>query len=281
MYFKKLNLVSLIVLCLLLMIPIPNFAQKRFSGTEGTQQLPPGTEVIKMARARTEPLGFKALKVYDNVKSKPFEENVKFSNQWIRSHINYYDKKAAPRYRVYVKDMIDGGGDVTLGMRGWLSDPQNVAWWDSTIRKLVGDDGYARVVALNAAFPAGSEDYRIVYGGTRRFDPKTSTMSLNGTPQKVELAIGLQTNETRDQSFERMTKLGDAVRQQIFNFYDAYAKRKVTAAQVSQFNESFIVAGGCAMANTAPNELDRTIRYLNALNHMAQTLDSLGFQVQR
>jgi len=272
MRYMKTSFATLLLVCLPLIAVSRSFAQR-------TQQ-PSGAEVVKMARARTEPLGFNALKVYEEIKSNPFEENVKVSNQWIRGHIDYYDGKATPQYRAYVKDMIDGGGDVTLGMRGWLSDPKNVSWWDSTIRGLVGEDGYARVVALNAAFPAGSEEYRLVYGGSRRFDSKTNTMSLNGTPQKVSAAISIRPNETHEALFERMTRLGDAVRQQVFSFYAAYAKGKTTPAQVGKFNESFIRAGGCAMSNTEARELARSIRYINALNQMTQTLNSLGFRVQ-
>ena len=229
MRYKKTSFVTLLLVCLPLIVVSRSYAQR-------TQQ-PSGAEVVKMARARNQPLGFAALKVYEGTKNKPFEENVKFSNQWIRSHIDYYDKRAKPEYRAYVKDMIDGGGDVTLGMRGWLSDPKNVSWWDNTIRGLVGEDGYARVVALNAAFPAGSEEYRIVYGGSRRFDPETNTMTLNGNPQKVSEAITVQPNETHEQLFERMTKLGDAVRRQVFNFYGALQGGRVTRQLGSEENQ--------------------------------------------
>src|SRR4051812_3912810 len=112
---KQIYLVPLIMLCMLSAIVTPTYAAQR----------PTGAEVIKIAQAKPEPLGFAALRNYENIKTKPFEENVKFSNRWIKSHIDYYDKKASPEYRAYVKDMIDGGGDVSFGMRRWLSDPQN------------------------------------------------------------------------------------------------------------------------------------------------------------
>jgi hypothetical protein len=38
-------------------------------------------------------------------------------------------------------------------------------------------------------------------------------------------------------------------------------------------------AGGCAMANTAANEVNRVKRYIHALNYMAHTLGELGFKV--
>jgi hypothetical protein len=60
--------------------------------------------------------------------------------------------------------MIDGGGEHGLGMRNWLTDTHNVAWWDNAVRQSVGDEGYARVVALNAAFAPGSKNYLLTYG---------------------------------------------------------------------------------------------------------------------
>ena len=265
---KHIYLVPLVLLCMLSVIVTPTRAAQR----------PSGAEVIKIAQAKSQPLGFAALRNYENLRTKPFEENIKFSNRWIKSHIDYYDKKASAEYRAYTKDMIDGGGDVSLGMRRWLTDPQNVAWWDNTIRKLVGDEGYARVVALNAAFPPGSENYRLTYGGTRRFDPKTNNMSLNGTSRKIN---GTVTTATGDQLFDRMVTRGDGVRQQMLSFYAAYAKGKVSAAQVKKFNEGVIIAGGCALSATEAKEADRSIRYMNAVNFMGAQLDSLGFPSKR
>src|SRR4051794_28497511 len=104
---KQSYLVPLVMLGMLSVIVTPTSAAQR----------PSGAEVIKIAQAKSEPLGFAALRNYENIKTKPFEENIKFSNRWIKGHIDFYDKKASAEYRAYTKDMIDGGGDVSLGMR--------------------------------------------------------------------------------------------------------------------------------------------------------------------
>jgi hypothetical protein len=270
MYSKTISRMALVSLCLPTWTVFAALAEKR----------PSGAEVIQIAQARSNPLGYGALKVYEKIKARPFKENVQFSNQWIKGHIDYYDHKASPAYRDYVKDMIDGGGDVSLGMRGWLSDPKNVAWWDNTIRKLVNDDGYNRVVALNGAFAPGSDDYRIVYGGSRKFNAATSTLSINGTPRKTS-AVAAGANESHDELFGRMVKRGDEVRRQMFDFYAAYAKGKVSAEQVKKFNESVIVAGGCALSATDAKETARSTRYLNAVNFMGTRMDSLGFPLKK
>jgi hypothetical protein len=244
---------------------------------------PSGAEVVKMVRAQAKPIGYEALAIYSRLRGAPFEQNVKFSNRWIESHITHYDKTKDAGYRAYVKDMIDGGGDVQLGMRSWLSDPKNVAWWDNAIRQSAGDEGYARVVALNAAFAPGSNDYRLTYGGTRLFDPNKGMMTLNGTSHPglsaPRMMLKYNPGANSDEMFAQMVKLGDRVRQQMFNFYDAYSKKRVSAEQVRAFNEGYMWAGGCALAATNANEADRVRRYVHALNYMANTLGELGFKV--
>ena len=268
---------SALPLCLMLVTLRQPFAQQ--------PRTPTGEEVTSQIRTRTAPLGYGALKILNEIKQKPFKENVQFSNQWIQGHIDHYDKSSNQEYRAYVKEMIDGGGDVELGMRKWLSDPGNVAWWDNAIRQNVGDQGYARVVALNAGFPSGSDDYRVTFGGFRRYDVNANTMSLNGTSRTggggVKGTVVAQSSATRDQRFAVLTKLGDAVRQQMFNFYDAFSKGKVSADQVKTFNEALVWGGGCAITDTDSFTTVRSERYLAALNHMANTMDALGYQVAR
>ena len=274
---RKIRLAFALLFCLSLAVVPTTSAQLR-------QAAPPsGAEVVKMARAEAKPIGYEALAIYSKLRGAPFQQNVQFSNRWIQSHISYYDKTQDAGYRAYVKDMIDGGGDVQLGMRSWLSDPKNVAWWDNAIRQSVGDEGYARVVALNAAFAPGSNDYRLTYGGTRLFDPAKAVMTLNGTSRPglsaPRMVLKHDSSANRDAMFAQMVKLGDRVRQQMFNFYDAYSKKRVSAEQVMAFNEAYMWAGGCALAATDANELNRVRRYVHALNYMANALGELGFKV--
>ncbi|MDT4895658.1 MAG: hypothetical protein QOH25_735 [Acidobacteriota bacterium] len=244
-------------------------------------QSPSGDQVVKTVRAQAKPIGYEALAIYMKLRSAPFQQNVQFSNRWIQSHISYYDKSRDAGYRAYVKDMIDGGGDVQLGMRSWLSDPKNVAWWDNAIRQSASDEGYARVVALNAAFAPGSNDYRLTYGGTRLYDSGKNMMSLNGTTRpglsSDRMTLKYDPRASNDEMFGRMIKFGDTVRQKMFNFYQAYADKKVTPEQVRAFNEAYILAGGCALAGTNALEANRVQRYVHALNFMSQELTRLGF----
>lgn len=279
MSVPKIRFAFVLLFCLTVIAAQTTSAQVR-----APQTAPSGDEVVKMARAQAKPIGYEALAIYSKLRVAPFQQNVQFSNRWIQSHITHYDKSRDTAYRAYVKDMIDGGGDVQLGMRSWLSDPRNVAWWDNAVRQSVGDEGYARVVALNAAFAPGSNDYRLTYGGTRLYDSDKAVMTLNGTARPAlgpdRIVLKHDPGANKDEMFARMVKLGDGVRQQMFSFYDAYGKKKVNAEQVRAFNEAYMLAGGCALAATDANEVNRLKRYVHALNYMANTLSGLGFKVQ-
>jgi hypothetical protein len=248
------------------------------------QQAPSGQALIRQAETRAEPLGYKAAQIFKRLKAQNFEKNIEVSNAWIRAQVKFFDEKATPAYRAAVVSMLEGGGDHGLGMRYWLTDQANVAWWDSNVRKAVGDEGYARVVALNEAFPAGSNEYALTYGYERKYDAATDTMDLNGFHSQ-----GLMKGNPRfkfspginvDQAFDELVKHGDVVRKQMYSFYDAYAAKKVKPAQVKAFNAAYVKAGGCAVAATSGKEEARAARYLNALNVMASALTELGFKAE-
>jgi hypothetical protein len=247
------------------------------------QQMPSGAALIKQAEEHPQPLGYKAAEIYQRLIAQDFAKNVEVSNGWIRAHLKFFDERAAPAYKAAVVSMLEGGGDHGLGMRHWLTDQKNAAWWDRAVKQVVGDDGYARIVALNEAFPAGSEDYVLTYGYDRKYDAAADAMELNGAhfdglmkqSPKFTFAPGAKV----DQTFEQLVKHGDDVRKQMYKFYEAYAAGKVTPAQVKTFNVAYVKAGGCALAATEEQEAIRAARYLNALNLMAKTLTELGFKV--
>jgi hypothetical protein len=247
-------------------------------------QVPTGAKLVQEAEARKAPLGQKAPEIYNKLVKQDFKKNVDTSNSWIRSQVEYFDKKADTSTKAALAHMTNGGGEHGLGMRQWLTDPQNVAWWDNTVRKTVGDEGYARIVALNAAFPPGSRDYILTYGYDRKYDPASDVMALNEatTPgimksgARFNFPAGVKTEDT----FVQLVKFGDPVRKQMFRFYQDYAAGKVTPDQVRKFNSAYVKAGGCAMAATEEQQMPRALRYLNALNLMAMTMDDLGYKVE-
>jgi len=241
-----------------------------------------GAMLIQEAESRPAPLGQKASAIYKQLQRQSFKKNVSTSNSWIRSQVAFFDKKADAATKDALEHMTNGGGEHGLGMRQWLIDPKNVAWWDNMVRKSVGDDGYARVVALNSAFAPGSKDYILTYGHTRKYDPAKDTMSLDDVSapgvMKSAARFNFTPNVKQGETFEQLVKFGDPVRKQMFRFYDDFAAGKVTAAQVKTFNAAYVMAGGCAMAATEEEQMPRALRYLNALNLMAKTMEELGYK---
>jgi hypothetical protein len=234
---------------------------------------PSGDTLIGQAMARVLPLGFGASTIYETLRAQKFENNVEFSNAWIKAQLAAFDA-ASPEFKAAVAPMIEGGGDHGLGMRNWLTDQANVAWWDNTVKAAVGEDGYARVVALNAAFPPGSQDYLLTYGYERKYDAGKNIMALNDLE-----APGMMKSVSAF-TFVELVKFGDPVRRRMFAFYDAFAAGNVTRSQVEAFNAAYVKAGGCAMAATEENQPVRAARYLNALILMSSTLNDLGFKAQ-
>lgn len=228
----------------------------------------------------TEPLGFRALETFDRISEKSFQGNVELSNKWILDQLAVY-KRASADYKERVKEMIQGSGDGGLGMGRWLTDPENVKYWDEAVRRHIGEEGYARIVALNTAFPPGSKDFQSTYGGVRRFESKDHTMRLNElkTPA-VPLAsapFALRRGSSTNEAFEQLTRFGDDTRRRMFKLYDAFSKGDVDQEKVVAFNRSYKFAGGCALANTDVVKEAIAQRYLNALNLMAVTLKKIGF----
>lgn len=237
-----------------------------------------------MFQPRTTPLGGDAVAIFARIKNNDFQKNIDFSNQWIKDQLSAIDKSNKSS-KTYVAEMVEGNREKgILGMRFWLTDEKNLATWDKTIQRNAGDEGYARVVALNAAFRPGSDEYHWVYGGVRTYDPKKNVMSLNkserlGVPQK-EVLVTFKEGATGEQRMDTLVKFGDAIRKQMFKFYEDFSNGKVTQEQVTRFNEAYIRAGGCAMAATQPETSPLATRYLNSLNLMATTLNKMGYKVE-
>jgi len=254
-------------------------------GTPATgQELPSGKEVVTSARALKSPLGVEAPRIFNEIKDRTFTRNVRFSNEWILNQVIAYEKVGATYKKSVAEMMEDGGIEGGLGMRSWLIDPDNEAFWNPTIRRLVGEKGYARVIALNGAFPPGSDDFQLTYGGVRRYDSKTNSLELNGVKfqdlDRKALLVVFPPKSPLDKKFEILVKYGDAIREQMFRFYEAFLAGKISEKQVSTFNEAYTLAGGCAVAATAPKSEIKAERYLYALNLMAKTLGDLGFKVE-
>lgn len=247
------------------------------------QEFRPGQDVVKAFQPRTTPLGNNAAAVFARIKGNGFQKNIDVSNQWIKAQLAAIDRSNRT-YKAYVAEMVEGDREKgILGMRSWLTDEKNLATWDKTVQRNAGDDGYARVVALNAAFPPGSDEYHWVYGGVRTYNPQTNMMTLNrseraGVPREKVL-VTFKEGATGEQRMDTLVKFGDAIRQQMFKFYQDYSDGKITQDQVTKFNEGYIWAGGCAMAATQPESAPLAFRYLNALNLMAVTLNDLGYKV--
>jgi len=246
-------------------------------GAPMPQALPAsGAERLQLVESIAVPVGYGALQIYAKLKNQPFASNVAFSNQWIRSQLAAYDK-APTDYQSDLREMIDGtkaeGG---LGMRQWLTDPKNVSWWDPTMRSVLGDAGYARVVSLNGAFPPGSREFQLVYGGTRLYDPATNSMMLNADkfPSVDQSAKAYKSGTP---AFKDFVRFGGRVEDQMFRFYSAYAAGKVDQSKVKAFNRAYGLAGGCALSLTEPESVIKSTRYANAVNYMSNALTKLGF----
>lgn len=244
---------------------------------------PSAEEVVKTLKDRKTPVGVEAAEVFEQLQKNSFEKNVEFSNQWIKDQLAAIDKTDKD-YQEYVAEMVDGPGDGALPMRRWLTDEKNVGTWDKNIQKLVGDDGYARVVAMNGAFKPGSEEFRLVYGGSRRYEPAKKAMMLNDSERAGErpekMLVSFKSDATMDEKMATLIKFGDGVRKQMLKFYDDFKKGDVTEEQVTTFNEAYAWTGGCALGATNTLTDSLANRYLVGLHNMAETLGELGYKVQ-
>ncbi|MEZ4888466.1 MAG: hypothetical protein R3E32_27310 [Chitinophagales bacterium] len=240
----------------------------------------------KMALKGEMPIGIEALDFYAKIKGNSFEKNVQFSNNWIESHVVYYEKTRDRKYKEYMKESIEGGGpEKGLGMRGWISDKKNVARWDKDVAATIGEDGYARLIALNAAFKPGSDShFKMIYGGERLYDQKNDQFLMNSRAMKdAKLQKDYVQFNSRKPSYDDMFKtllvFADKIRTQTFNFYADFRAGKVSEEQVATFNKAYVVVGGCAMASTDVMNDIKGLRYLKGLNYMAATLTELGYPV--
>lgn len=141
------------------------------------------------------------------------------------------------------------------------------------------------MIALNAAFPPGTEAFLLTYGGDRRYDSETNTLMFNGTKYQVvsrkAMTRTFDPALSLDQKFDVEVKFSDAIRQQMYRFYEAFYAGKISQQQVRRFNEAYVMAGGCALSATAPKSNLRADRYLYSMNLMANAMNKLGFSVQR
>ncbi len=240
----------------------------------------------KMALRGEQPIGIEALDYYAKIKKSSFDEKIAFSNGWIKSHVDYFDKTRDKKYKQYMSESIEGGGpEKGLGMRGWISDPKNVARWDKDVANTIGEDGYTRLIALNAAFKPGSDShFKMIYGGERLYDKRNNQFLMNKQVMKeAKLRKDYVQFKSRQPSYEEMFKtllvFADKIREQTFNFYTDYRAGKVSDKQVEAFNKAYVVVGGCAMASTDVLNDIKGLRYLKGLNYMAATLNELGYSV--
>lgn len=252
---------------LVLLITVPAIGQdSRVSGV---------TE--KFAANLKVPLGYDALRVLEVLNSQTFEQNIETSNKWIRAQLAAYHY-GDPNYQRQLSEMITGsyieGG---LGMANWLTDPSNAGVWDKKVRSAVGNAGYARVVALNEAFPPGSMDFCHIYGGERRHNSRTNKLILNVSGRST---VPMKSRLANPRKFDELLKFGDEVRVEMFNFYEAFKDGKVSQRQVKKFNATYTLVGGCAVAATdVANVLLN--RYAAGLNLFAKELGELGFPVKK
>lgn len=241
-----------------------------------------GSVLISKSESYERPLGVEAFTIYQVLKNQKFENNIAFSNAWIQGQLKAFDQSTDNTYKSALEPMVEGGHGHGIGMRNWLTDKKNVAWWDKMVRDNSSDEGYARVVALNAAFYPGSKQYLLTYGFNREFDPSSKVMMLNDTKftNDNKALFEFRPDSDKNNFFPQLVKFGDPVRQQMFSFYEAYSEGKVSPSDVSLFNKTYVKIGGCAMAATDVEEGPRAARYLNALNVMSITLDKLGFKIK-
>ena len=254
---------------------------------EPLPQKPTATEVLTWANSLPIPLGAEAFSVgiFDRLVEDSFENNIGFSNQWITDQIDFYDNQADDAYREYTTEIMEGSGDGGLGMRFWLTDEDNLAFWDNAVRRNAGERGYARIVALNAAFTPGSDAFRANYGGSRSYDPETNTILFNDqefpgvSSEEAIFELDIPSDPSEEELaelFKQTIRLGEPVRQQIFRLYEAFLQGEVTQEQISLFNETYVLTGGCAIAATDVQTEALVHRYLQSLNLMSQTLLEIG-----
>jgi hypothetical protein len=245
-------------------------------------------DLLKLTEKSVEPIGYQALAIYNERKTNSFADNIQFSNQWIVAQIKVYDESKDASYKEYNQEMIDGGGpEKALGVRNWLGDKENVAYWDNAVKNAIGEDGYAKLIALNAAFaPSDKSNYRLIYGGIRAFDAKTNTFSINGSKvfdsqKKLNTYVTLSPKRDGKDYFNTLMKLAHPVRDAVFQFYSDFQAGKVSADKVRAFNKAYLVVGGCAMASTdvMHNGL-KANRYLVGLRYFADALTELGYAVK-
>jgi len=237
-----------------------------------------GDTALKEARTITEPFGSESVKIFATIRKNSFEKNINISNQWIKDQISFYNK-SDDEYQLYLHEMMNGSGDGGLGMTKWLTDKDNLAYWDKAVRRNVGDEGYARIVALNGAFGIGDDSFRLGYGGSHRFDQKTNQVTLNKVTKfrGVRDLVGIDSSQSTNEKFDVLVEYGDKVRQRMFSLYDAWYAGKLSRDQVIQFNEAYVRAGACGMTNTDVVASDVAYRYAQTLSLMSTTLKELGF----
>lgn len=91
------------------------------SGQPAQERLRTGVAAIAEANRLPTPLGVEAIRFFDVIRDKSFEEMVKFSSKWIMDHIRFYDA-ANDFYKKYTSEMMLGGGpEGGQGMRAWLT----------------------------------------------------------------------------------------------------------------------------------------------------------------
>ncbi|PHN03965.1 hypothetical protein [Flavilitoribacter nigricans] len=261
-------------------------------GTEPPELTPTlatsSSEILSLAESVKEPIGIKALDIYEERKAQSFDDNVRYSNNWIQSQIDFYDSVSGENkgYSEYIEEMIEGGGpEKSLGMRGWLNDPDNVAFWDNAVQQSIGDDGYAMLISLNGAFqPEVSSQFRLIYGGTRLFHDQEDRLSINGSFfENIELTNKFgefPDNPSNEDFFRVINGLSHKIRLQVFQLYTDYRNGNLSEETIRRFNRAYAVVGGCATANTdAADNLPKAQRYLSGLNFFAQELTEMGYTI--
>ena len=234
-------------------------------------------------RARV-PFGVDMALVYDEIVQREFQTNVEYSNKWIRGQLSAY-RRATKSYKRRLREMVNGGGpEGGFGMRTWLTDPGNVRFWDNAVRSAVGDQGYARVVAINQAFGFGSREYLLIYGDHRRYNQRTQILSLNKVRfrplRSNQVLLRYPGTTDMDLQFAYQAKFGDPIRAQMLRFYNDFIAGKVSRSKVATFNGAYALAGGCAMAQTGPKTRAKAQRYWAAHNIMARALSRLGYPIE-
>lgn len=226
------------------------------------------------AQAQEQPIGFEALAQFESLSTKTFGQVMQASNAWIKQQIGAFER-GDQRYKRRLATLVYGDeAEAGLGMAFWLTDTTNAGVWDRAVRDEIGVSGYARIVALNSAFPAGAK-FAAVYGGERRHDARRGVVTLNGVPSELGAVVA------RPRRQAELNQFGDKVRRQMFRFYEEFRKGGISQEMVGKFNRAYRIAGGCAIAGTdVLDSYPRFARYSAALNLMASTLAELGFPIR-